>query len=178
MQQKVSNQFEAIFNSTTGQLYSAAGRINLIGEHTDYNEGFVMPGAIDKVMVAQIEPNGTSMVKVYAVDLDEVGEFDLSVEQLPEQSWLRYIYGVCREVVKRSGKVEGFNAAFAGSVPLGAGLSSSAALESVFAFAINDLFNQGSIDKMELARIGQSTEHNYCGVKCVNYGSVRLYLRS
>ncbi len=166
MQQRVSSKFESIFSSTKGELYSAAGRINLIGEHTDYNEGFVMPGAIDKVMMAKVEPNGTTKVKVYAIDLEQEGEFDLNVEALPEQGWLRYIYGVCREVVKRGGKVEGFNAAFSGSVPLGSGLSSSAALESVFAFAINDLFNDNSIDKMELARIGQSTEHNYCGVKC------------
>ncbi|MFR9649987.1 MAG: galactokinase [Rikenellaceae bacterium] len=166
MEQKVSNQFEAIFNTTQGNLYSAAGRINLIGEHTDYNEGFVMPGAIDKVMVAKILPTESSMVKVYAIDLDEMGEFDPYVECELEQSWLRYIYGVCREVIKRGGNVEGFKAAFSGSVPLGSGLSSSAALESVFAFAINDLFNENTIDKMELARIGQSTEHNYCGVKC------------
>ena len=73
---------------------------------------------------------------------------------------------MCREIIKRGGKVEGFDAVFAGNVPLGAGLSSSAALESCFANALNDLFNNNSIDKFELARIGQSTEHNYCGVNC------------
>jgi galactokinase len=76
------------------------------------------------------------------------------------------VFGICREILKRGGKVNGFDAVFAGDVPFGAGLSSSAALESCFAFALNDLFNDNSIDKFELARIGQSTEHNYCGVNC------------
>lgn len=75
-------------------------------------------------------------------------------------------FGVCREVIKRGGIVKGFDAVFSGNIPLGAGLSSSAALESCFAYAVNDMFNGNSIDKFELARIGQSTEHNYCGVNC------------
>ena len=76
------------------------------------------------------------------------------------------MFGVCRETIKRGGTVKGFDAVFAGNVPLGAGLSSSAALESCFAFALNDMFNDNKIDKFELAKIGQSTEHNYCGVNC------------
>ncbi len=165
MQQKVQEIFSSRFNSE-GVQYAAAGRINLIGEHTDYNEGFVFPGAIDKGVVAEIKPNGTTVVRAFAIDLDEYGEFDVNQENHPDQGWLRYLYGVCREVIKRGGKVEGFDTAFSGSVPAGSGLSSSAALESVFAFAVNDLYNDNSIDKMELARIGQSTEHNYIGVKC------------
>ncbi|MBO4977657.1 MAG: galactokinase [Muribaculaceae bacterium] len=149
-----------------GTLYASAGRINLIGEHTDYNGGFVFPGAIDKVIMADIRPNGTDRVRVYSIDIDDYAEFGLTEADAPSQSWARYIFGVCREVIKRGGKVEGFDAVFAGNVPLGAGLSSSAALESCFAFALNDLFNDNSIDKFELARIGQSTEHNYCGVNC------------
>ena len=92
-------------------------------------------------------------------------EFGLREEDKPEKQWARYIFGVCRETAKRGGKVEGFDTVFAGDVPLGAGLSSSAALESTFAFALNDIFGNG-IDKFELAKIGQSTEHNYCGVNC------------
>ena len=145
---------------------ASAGRINLIGEHTDYNGGFVFPGAIDKCIMAEIRPSGTDMVRVFSIDIDEYVEFGLNEADAPEQQWARYIFGVCREIIKRGGKVEGFDAVFAGNVPLGAGLSSSAALESVFAFALNDLFNDNTIDKFELARIGQSTEHNYCGVKC------------
>ncbi|MDE6264448.1 MAG: galactokinase [Paramuribaculum sp.] len=165
MKEKINKAFSERFNNS-GTLYVAPGRFNLIGEHTDYNGGFVFPGAIDKFMMAEILPNGTDKVRVYSIDLDDYAEFGLNEADAPQQSWARYIFGVCREVLKRGGKVEGFDAVFAGNVPLGAGLSSSAALESCFANAINDLFNDNSIDKFELARIGQSTEHNYCGVNC------------
>lgn len=165
LKEKISKRFQSLFGEP-GTFYASAGRINLIGEHTDYNGGFVFPGAIDKVIMAEIKPNGTDKVNVYSVDIDESAEFGLNEEDAPSQSWARYIFGVCREILKRGGIVKGFDAVFAGNVPLGAGLSSSAALESCFAFALNDLFNDNQIDKFELARIGQSTEHNYCGVNC------------
>lgn len=165
MQSKISSIFKEKFGKE-GVVYASAGRINLIGEHTDYNGGFVFPGAIDKVIMAEIAPNGTDTVNVFSVDLNESATFGLEEENAPSEQWARYIFGVCREIIKRGGKVEGFDAVFAGNVPLGAGLSSSAALESCFAFALNDLFNGNTIDKFELARIGQSTEHNYCGVNC------------
>ena len=149
-----------------GRSYTSAGRINLIGEHTDYNGGFVFPGAIDKVIAATLRPNATDRVNVHALDLGESASFGLEEADAPSQPWARYVFGVCREIIKRGGHVRGFDAVFAGNVPLGAGLSSSAALESVFAFALNDIFNQGSIDPMTLARIGQDTEHHYCGVNC------------
>lgn len=149
-----------------GTLYASAGRINLIGEHTDYNGGFVFPGAIDKVIMAEIRPNGTDIVRVFSIDIQQYVEFGLREEDAPAESWARYIFGICREIQKRGGIVNGFDAVFAGNVPLGAGLSSSAALESCFAFALNDLYNNNRIDKFELAKIGQSTEHNYCGVNC------------
>lgn len=165
MKNKINTEFEKHFGSN-GTMYASAGRINLIGEHTDYNGGFVFPGAIDKVIEAEIKPNGTDKVRVYSIDLDDYAEFGLEEADKPNQQWAKYIFGVCREIIKRGGKVKGFDAVFAGNVPLGAGLSSSAALESCFAFALNDLFNDNAIDKFELARIGQSTEHNYCGVNC------------
>lgn len=165
MQTKINAIFKEKFGKV-GTLYASAGRINLIGEHTDYNGGFVFPGAIDKVIMAEIAPNGTDKVRVFSIDINEYVEFGLREEDAPSESWARYIFGICREILKRGGKVEGFDAVFAGNVPLGAGLSSSAALESCFAFAMNDLFNGNTIDKFELARIGQSTEHNYCGVNC------------
>lgn len=165
LQNKIDSTFEAKFGGH-GTIYASAGRINLIGEHTDYNGGFVFPGAIDKVIMAEIRANGTDKVRVYSIDIDDYAEFGLTEGDAPSQSWARYIFGVCREILKRGGKVEGFDAVFAGNVPLGAGLSSSAALESCFAFAMNDMFNGNAIDKFELARIGQSTEHNYCGVNC------------
>ena len=164
MKTKIQEKFRSLFGED-GQLYMSSGRINLIGEHTDYNGGYVFPGAINFGIMAEIKPNGTNKVKVFSIDFNEMAEFGLNEEDKPKQAWACYGFGVCRETIKRGGKVEGFNAVFAGDVPLGAGLSSSAALESVFAFAINDLFGN-NIDKFELARIGQSTEHNYCGVKC------------
>ncbi|MDE6196808.1 MAG: galactokinase [Muribaculaceae bacterium] len=165
LQKKIDSTFESRFGGH-GTVYASAGRINLIGEHTDYNGGFVFPGAIDKVIMAEMRANQTETVRVYSIDIDDYAEFGLNEADAPEQSWARYIFGVCREILKRGGKVEGFDAVFAGNVPLGAGLSSSAALESCFAYALNDMFNDNAIDKFELARIGQSTEHNYCGVNC------------
>ncbi len=165
LQQKIERTFEERFGGK-GTVYASAGRINLIGEHTDYNGGFVFPGAIDKVIMASIRANGTKKVNVYSIDIDDFASFGLEETDAPQTSWARYIFGVCREIIKRGGKVEGFDAVFAGDVPLGAGLSSSAALESCYAYALNDMFNNNSIDKFELARIGQSTEHNYCGVMC------------
>ncbi|MFI3327707.1 MAG: galactokinase [Rikenellaceae bacterium] len=165
MKTKVQGIFEAKFGGK-GLLYAAPGRVNLIGEHTDYNDGFVLPGAIDMGIVTAIRRNNSNIVKVYAIDIDEYGEFELGVDKLPEQSWLRYIYGVCYEFAKRGRQVQGFDAAFSGNLPAGGGLSSSAAIESCFGFALSDMYNDGLIDRFELARIGQATEHNYCGVKC------------
>lgn len=165
MKEKIKSKFKQRFEGD-GTLYASAGRINLIGEHTDYNGGFVMPGAIDKCIMTEIKENGTDKVRVYSIDMDAYAEFGLKEEDAPKAQWERYIFGVCREIQKRGGTVKGFDAVFAGNVPLGAGLSSSAALESCFAFALNDMFNDNKIDKFELAKIGQSTEHNYCGVNC------------
>lgn len=164
MKEKISNKFQELFNAT-GVFYTSPGRINLIGEHTDYNGGFVFPGAIDKGMIAEIKPNGTGKVRAFSIDLNDYAEFGLTENDAPQASWARYIFGVCREIIKRGGNIQGFDTTFAGDVPLGAGMSSSAALESTYAFALNELFDL-NIDKFELAKIGQSTEHNYCGVNC------------
>ena len=164
MKQKIQSKFNELFGQG-GHLYASAGRINLIGEHTDYNGGYVFPGAIDKVLMAQIAPNGTDKVRAFSLDYNELCEFGLNEEDKPSKAWACYIFGVCRETLKRGGKVQGFDTVFAGDVPLGAGLSSSAALESCFAYAI-DQINGNGFDRFELAKIGQSTEHNYCGVKC------------
>ncbi len=161
---EIRKKFRELFK-TEGVVYASPGRINLIGEHTDYNGGFVLPGAIDKGMVAEIKPNNTDRIRAFSMDYDEMCEFGMSEKDLPEKGWAKYIFGVVREMEKRGYKVSGFDAVFAGDVPLGAGLSSSAALESTFAFALNDIFYL-NIDKFELAKIGQSTEHNYVGVKC------------
>jgi galactokinase len=161
----LSTIFAEKYGVADAPVYTAPGRINLIGEHTDYNGGFVFPGAIDKGIVAVLKPNNTNRVSAFSIDYNEQAEFGLREEDAPSQSWARYIFGICRELIKRGVAVGGFNTVFAGDVPLGAGLSSSAALESVYAFALNELFN-GKLDKFELAKAGQATEHNYCGVKC------------
>lgn len=159
----IQEKFKSLYGSD-GVMYTSPGRINLIGEHTDYNGGFVLPGAIDKAMYCVIKPNGTpDRIKAYAMDLSEMDEFGL--DDIPIKGWAKYIFGVCREMIKRGKTVGGFDCVFAGDVPLGAGMSSSAALESCFGFAINDMYNLG-FDRFELALIGQATEHNYVGVKC------------
>lgn len=163
--EEVKNKFNEMFGNAEPAIYASPGRVNLIGEHTDYNGSFVFPGAIDKGMIAAIQLNGLDKVRAYAIDLEERAEFGLGENDLPKEGWAKYIYGVCREIIKRGGEVKGFDTVFSGDVPLGAGMSSSAALESTYAFALNDMLNLG-IDKFELAKIGQATEHNYVGVKC------------
>ena len=160
----IEEKFKSLFGDNY-MVYTSPGRVNLIGEHTDYNGGFVFPGAIDKGIYAAINPNGTDKVRAYSADYNEQVEFGMNEEDAPKESWARYIFGVCREMKKRGFDPKGFDTVFVGDVPLGAGMSSSAALESTFANALNEIFNL-NIDRFELARIGQSTEHNYCGVKC------------
>ena len=162
----VRSRFIKHFDGSTGSIYASPGRINLIGEHTDYNDGFVFPGAVQQGIVAEIKSNGTRNVRAYSIDLKDKVEFSLDDDKGPKTTWARYIYGVCREMMALGVPVEGFNTAFSGDVPLGAGMSSSAALESTYAFALNDLFGDNKIEKMELARVGQRTEHKYVGVNC------------
>ena len=160
MTSKIHEKFVSLYGEG-GVQFAAAGRINLIGEHTDYNGGYVFPGAIDKGIVAEIKPNGSARINLYSLDYDASCSFGLNEEDKPEEQWGRYIFGVCRETIKRGGKVEGFDAVFAGDVPLGAGLSSSAALESCFAFALNDLFGNG-IDLFELAKLLEAVAYRTC----------------
>ena len=157
--------FEQRFGCEGGACYAAPGRINLIGEHTDYNGGYVFPGAVEQCLMAWIRPNGTDSVRLYAVDLGMECEFAIDDPEVPQAVHFRYVYGVVREMMARGVKVGGFDAVYGGDVPLGAGMSSSAALESCFAFALNELYG-GGLDRMELARVGQQTEHKYVGTKC------------
>ena len=162
----VRSRFIEHFDGSTGSVYTSPGRINLIGEHTDYNGGFVFPGAVQQGVIAEIKPNGTRKVRAYSIDLKDYVEFSLDDEKGPSATHFRFIFGVCREMMKLGVPVEGFNTAFAGDVPLGAGMSSSAALESTYAFALNDMFGENKIDKFTLAKVGQATEHNYIGCNC------------
>jgi len=162
---KIKSKFSELFGEG-GTLYAAPGRINLIGEHTDYNGGFVLPGAIDKAMYCMIKPNGSDKVKAFALDLNESSEFGLKTEEdKPTEGWAKYIFGMCREMIKKGKTIPGFDIVISGDVPLGAGMSSSAALESAVGFALNDQFGLG-FTLQEIALMGQATEHNYVGVKC------------
>ncbi len=162
----VRSRFIKHFDGATGNIYASPGRINLIGEHTDYNGGFVFPGAVEQGILAEIRPNGLKSVNIYSIDLKDMTHFTLDDPKGPKATWARYIYGICREMMARGVDVKPFNAAFAGDVPLGAGMSSSAALESCFAFALNDLFGDNKVSKWDLALAGQATEHKYVGVNC------------
>lgn len=149
-----------------GVAFAAPGRINLIGEHTDYNGGFVFPGAVEQSITAVVSPNDSDKVNVYAVDLGQECSFRIDDPQGPESVHFRYVYGVVREMIAAGVEVRGFDAVYGGDIPLGAGMSSSAALECCFAYALNDIFGGGRLDRMTLARIGQATEHKYVGVMC------------
>mgnify|MGYP002237822050 CR=1 FL=1 len=98
----VRSRFIKHFDGTTGSIYASPGRINLIGEHTDYNGGFVFPGAVDKGIMAEIKPNGTNKVCAYSIDLKDYVEFGLNEEDAPKASWARYIFGVCANDKERS----------------------------------------------------------------------------
>ena len=163
----VRSRFIKHFDGKTGNVYASPGRINLIGEHTDYNGGFVFPGAVDKGVMAEMRANGTEdTVMAYAIDLKDRVDFKLSDPNGPKASWARYIFGIALEMKKLGVPVKGFNIAFAGDVPLGAGMSSSAAMESCFACGLNDIFGENKVSQWDMVLAGQATEHNYCGVNC------------
>lgn len=162
---KVIDAFKKNFPGAKFSYFTSPGRINLIGEHTDYNGGFVLPAAVDKGISLAIAPNGTTKVNAFSMDYNEKLTFDINDPKKPAQQWACYIYGVVQEMKERGAAPGGFDCAFGGDVPLGAGMSSSAALESVFGFAINTLFKLG-FKREELAKIGQMTEHHFVGVNC------------
>jgi galactokinase len=147
------------------RFFAAPGRINLIGEHTDYNDGFVLPAAIDKRIYLAINPRHDNKVFITSVDFNEKVEFQVDgpAGELPH--WAKYPYGVVKELQADGHKIRGFEAAFGGDIPAGAGLSSSAAIECAFALALSTIYELG-IDRLTLAKIGQRAEHNYAGVKC------------
>ncbi len=159
----LSKDFSLRFNSKP-LLFVAPGRINLIGEHIDYNEGFVMPAAVDKHFVIAIAPNGSDTCRIYAHDLGKEAAF--SIDSLkPGKAWINYLMGVM-EGIRRHGKVIGGVDCILGSnIPAGAGMSSSAALCCGFGYALNTMFTLG-LDRITLAKIAQASEHEFAGVNC------------
>lgn len=146
-------------------VFRAPGRINLIGEHTDYNLGYVLPAAINQFIYLAIHPNETGSFHIHAADLKEDVSFDRNFRKADLPGWARYPAGVVRELSDQGFQLKGFNAVFGGNIPTGAGLSSSAALESAFALALNYLNNLG-MTPSELAKAGQQAEHHTVGVRC------------
>lgn len=145
-------------------IFIAPARINLIGEHTDYNQGFVMPAAIDRHMVFAVAPNGNERCNVYAQDFDEGVTFSI-LDLNPGETWVNYLMGVIDGFERRGLPIGGVDCVFGGNIPAGAGLSSSAALCSGFGYALNELFH-AKASTLELALIAQYSEHEFAGLKC------------
>ena len=159
----VSNIFKEKFSSTPNRYYSP-GRINLIGEHIDYNDGYVMPAAIDKGIYYAVAANDTDIINFYAADYEE--SLSIAINDIRKMdSWKNYVLSVVNEFVLLGKPVTGFDCVFSGDVPLGGGMSSSAAVEGGLAYALNDIFNFG-MSRVELALLCQRAEHNFPGVNC------------
>ena len=162
---EVKLRFKEIFKSYPLLIFSP-GRINIIGEHTDYNGGFVLPAAVDKGIVAAIQKSDTGSSTAIALDLDSTIHFELDkLKPSKEGNWENYVFGVVAEIQNRNKVIGDFNIIFKGNIPGGAGMSSSAALENSVVFGLNELFVLG-LTKTEMILISQKAEHNYVGVKC------------
>ncbi len=145
-------------------MYFSPGRINLIGEHVDYNDGFVMPAAIDKGVYYAVAENGTDAIHFYSLDFDE--RFSIDIAAIKKASgWKNYVLSVVNEFLSSGKSIKGFDCVFGGDIPRGAGMSSSAAVEGGLAFALNDIFNC-VFTPTELAQLCQRAEHNFPNVQC------------
>jgi len=146
-------------------LFRSPGRVNLIGEHTDYNMGYVLPAAIDKAIYFAITPRSDKQCCVYAMDMKDEYVFSIDNLSSSEKGWPNYLMGVIDQFVKSNYCIKGFNCVFGGDIPIGAGMSSSAALEAGLAFALNSIFEL-QIDKLALVKLAQKAENQFVGVKC------------
>lgn len=157
--------FEKSFGTKPEKIVLSPGRINIIGEHIDYNDGYVLPAAIDKVICFALEKNNSKKSKIIAIDLNEEFEIDLSQEvKLNDIVWTNYIRGVIKQLKDNDFSFEGFNCVFSSNIPVGSGLSSSAALECGMIFGIQQLFDL-KIEKVDIALLGQKAEH-WVGINC------------
>lgn len=160
----VKNRFAEEFEDKP-LMVASPGRINLIGEHTDYNHGFVMPAAIDKRIVAALAPAPDGRSRLVAFDQNDTHRFDVDDFGPSGKAWPDYILGVVRQLQRLGLRIGGFNAVFAGTIPAGAGLSSSAALECAFAYGLSVLFGY-SLDRSTIAHLAQRAENEFVGVRC------------
>ena len=162
---KTTAFFQEKFGNAPEKIVLSPGRINIIGEHIDYNDGFVLPAAIDKIICFAFEKNNSNKSKIIAIDLDAQFEIDLTdTIQLSDDVWTNYLRGVMNQLKINGFKFEGFNCVFSSNIPVGSGLSSSAALECGFLFGINKLFNL-DIKPIDIALMGQKAEH-WVGINC------------
>jgi galactokinase len=162
---KTTSYFKETFGSEPTKIVLSPGRINIIGEHIDYNDGYVLPAAIDKIICFAFAKNNTNTSRVIALDLNDEFEIDVTAEvKLDDNDWTNYIRGVINQLKINGFQFEGVNCVFSSNIPVGSGLSSSAALECGFLFGMNDLFNL-NIKPIDIALLGQKAEH-WVGIKC------------
>lgn len=158
--------FEQLFQKAPDAIFLSPGRINIIGEHVDYNDGFVLPAAINKYICFAVSVNETTQCTIVAKDLSDQYTFDLNETLQPmDKMWVNYILGVFHQLKVIQPFERGLNIVFSSSIPMGAGLSSSAALECGIAYLTNALFDLG-LSKEKIALIGQQSEHTFVGVNC------------
>lgn len=164
LMRRVVERFTARFG---GQplVVRSPGRVNLIGEHTDYNEGFVLPAAIDRVIYFALSPAKGRRCHMIAADLDQEFECDIDSVKKSGMGWPDYLLGVVDQLQKRGFQVPGFRCVFGGNIPIGSGLSSSAAIEGGLAFSLNELFELG-IAPIDLVKLAQKAENEFVGVNC------------
>jgi galactokinase len=146
-------------------LVRSPGRVNLIGEHTDYNEGFVLPAAVDKALVLALSPRSDGTCELVASDLKESHQADLKRLERSDKRWPNYLLGVVDQLQKAGHTIPGFNCVFGGDIPIGSGMSSSAAIEGGLAFALNHLFGL-KILPVDLVKLAQKAENEFVGVRC------------
>ena len=156
--------FEKTYQTAPDLIVRSPGRINIIGEHTDYNNGFVLPAAISQAIYVALKKRGDDQIRLYAAEYKELVEINLSA-LLPAGKWTDYILGVADQLVKAGYPLTGFDLVMKGDIPMGAGLSSSAAIECAVVFGLNELFQLG-LGKLEMVKIAQAAEHAFAGVRC------------
>ncbi len=160
----VKEVFRKLYNSDAS-IFIAPGRINLIGEHTDYNDGFVLPAAIDKHVIYGLNKNGSNKYRFYAIDLDQSYEAQAGNLTQTDKGWPNYLMGVIDQLNRAGHNIPGFDVVVTSDIPIGAGLSSSAALEAGLATGLNEIYNL-SISKLDLVKMSQKAENEFVGVNC------------
>ena len=164
-QQSVLNAFREQFGRDPEVMIRACGRINLIGEHTDYNDGFVLPAAIDKHLYFAVGRNQEARFRLRALDIDAAFDSEGLQPAPTSELWVNYLLGIADQFIREGAVLEGVDCTFGGNLPIGAGVSSSAALEGGFAMALNTIFQMGW-DKVALARLAQRSSHSFVGIPC------------